>query len=101
MALLEYYKLDFGNPEVYTRRFLEGICQNLAASLRLQKDWTYEELYISLLELAAKTLHISKFVVYTEEEFIERIRTQYDRSQKKGYEISLFLTLIIKLVILV
>ncbi len=101
MALLEYYKLDYGNPEVYTRRFLEGICQNLAASLRLQKDWTYEELYISLLELAAKTLHISKFAIYTEEEFIERIRTQYERSQKKGYEISLFLTLIIKLVILV
>lgn len=101
MAFLEYYKLDYGNSEVYTRRFLEGVCQNLAANLRLQKDWTYEELYISLLELAAKTLRVSKFAVYTEEEFIDRIRSQYERSQKKGYEISLFLTLVIKLVILV
>ncbi len=99
MALLEYYKLDYGNPEVYTRRFLEGVCQNLAGSLKLQKDWTYEELYISLLELSAKTLHMSKFAVYTEEELINRIRLHYGRSQKKGFEISLFLTLIIKLVI--
>ncbi len=99
MALLEYYKLDYGNAEVYTRRFLEGVCQNLAGNLKLQKDWTYEELYISLLELSAKTLHISKFAVYTEEELINRIRLHYERSQKKGFEISLFLTLIIKLVI--
>lgn len=100
MAFLEYYKLDYGNAAVYTRRFLEGVCQNLASELRLNRDWTYEELYISLLELAAKTMHISKFAIYTEEEFINRIRTNYEKSQKKGYQVSLFLLLVIKLVIL-
>ncbi len=100
MAFLEYYKLDFGDAAVYTRRFLEGVCQNLANSLRLQKNWTYHELYLSLLELAAKTVHISKFAIYTEEELIKRIRENYEKSQKRGYEIELFLTLVIKLIIL-
>lgn len=100
MAFLEYYKLDYGNPLVYTRRFLEGVCQNLAGNLKLSRDWTYEELYISLLELAAKTLHVSKFAIYSEEEFINRIITNYDKSQKISYEIPLFQLLVIKLVIL-
>lgn len=100
MAFLEYYKLDYGNTEVYTRRFLEGVCQNLANSLRLQKNWTYHELYLSLLELAAKTVHVSKFAIYTEEELIQRIKENYEKSQRKGYEIELFLTLVIKLIIL-
>ena len=100
MAMLEYYKADYTNLSVNTRKFLEIVCPNLAVTLKLNKDWTYHELYISLLELCAKTLRILKYRIYTEENLITIIRDKYELVTKRGYQFPVFHMLIIKMIIL-
>ncbi len=100
MALLEYYKADYSDTSVNTRRFLESVCPGLAVTLKLNKDWTYTELYIALLELCAKSLRIPKYRIYTEEELISLIKEKYQLMTKKGYQFPIFHMLIIKMIIL-
>lgn len=100
MALLEYYKFDISNSAIYTRKFLEAVCPNLASSLKLSKDWTYHNLYIALLELCAKSLKISKYKIYTDLDLKNLIGEKYNRISKKGYEFPIFHELIIKMITL-
>ncbi len=97
MVLLEYYKLDYSNSDVYTRRFIEAVCPNLAISLKLNKDWTFHDLYIGLLELCAKNLRIPKYKVYTEEELSSLIKIKYQQMMEKEYTFPLFVELILKM----
>jgi NTE family protein len=100
MAFLEYYKLDYSNSQLYTRKFLENVCSNLATSLRLGKDWTYQELYISLIEICAKSLQIPKYKLYTVKQLIELIQKRYQRMMRKGYHFPLFHELVLKMMTL-
>jgi NTE family protein len=100
MALLEYYKLDYTNTSLNTRRFIESACPNLANTLKLTKDWTYSDLYISLLELCAKSLRIPKYRIYTEGELVDLIKEKYQLMTKKGYQFPIFHMLVIKSIIL-
>ncbi|MGB8453217.1 MAG: patatin-like phospholipase family protein [Anaerocolumna sp.] len=100
MAILEYYKLDYTNSSLNIRRFLESACPSLANTLKLTKDWTHSELYISLLELSAKSLRIPKYRIYTEVELVNLIREKYQIMTRKGYQFPVFHMLIIKSVIL-
>lgn len=100
MALLEYYKQDYTNSSLYNRKFLEGVCPGLASTLKLGKDWTYQDLYIALLELSAKSLRIPKYRIYTEGEIINIIREKYQLMLKRGYQFPIFHSLIIKMLIL-
>lgn len=98
MAFLEYYKLDYLNTKLLTRRFLEQVCSNLATSLRLGKEWTYLDLYISLVELCAKSLQIPKYKVYTVNQMLNMIQERYYRMMKKGYRFPLFHELVLKMI---
>lgn len=98
MAFLEYYRLDYTKSYIYTRLFIEGVCPGLAASMKLNKDWTYHDLYISLLELCAKSLRIQKYKVYTEEELRSLIIEKYRKVFEKGYSYPQFIELILKMV---
>lgn len=100
MALLEYYKQDYTNSSLYNRKFLESVCPGLANTLKLGKDWTYQDLYIALLELSAKSLRIPKYRIYTEGEIINIIREKYQLMLKRGYQFPIFHSLIIKMLIL-
>jgi len=100
MALLEYYKQDYTNSSLYNRKFLEGVYPGLASTLKLGKDWTYQDLYIALLELSAKSLRIPKYRIYTEGEIINIIREKYQLMLKRGYQFPIFHSLIIKMLIL-
>lgn len=97
MALLEYYKYDYTNSNIYTRKFLESICPAMATTLKLDKDWTYMDLYIGLLELCAKNLRISKYKVYTEEELNGLIREKYERMKTQAFKFPLFIELVLKM----
>ncbi len=98
MALLEYYKLNYEDLDIYTRLFLETVCPRLAATLKLKKEWTYQELYISLLELCAKAVMITKYKVYTEEQLLELVKIRYHRLKENGYRFPIFVELVLKMI---
>jgi NTE family protein len=96
MALIEYYKMEYTNFNIYTRKFIEAVCPNLAATLKLSKDWTYHSLYIGLLELGAKSLRIQKYKIYTEEELSFAIKDKY-KSMQTEIQFPIFIQLILKM----
>ncbi len=77
MALLEYFGESCDDPNIYTRKLFEKVFPSLAGELKLDKNWTYHELYLSLLELCAKNLRIQKYQIYTEEELKDTIQKRY------------------------
>ena len=98
MAFLEFYKQDYTKIHIYTRVFLEVVCPSLAVQLKLNKDWTYQELYISLLELCAKTLRIAKYKIYTEEELNQLVKAKYSQSTSLGKQYPIFVQLVLKMI---
>lgn len=97
MAFLEFYRLDYTKSYIYSRLFLEGVCPALAASLRLGKDWTYQDLYIALLELCAKNLKIQKYRVYTELELQSIIKERYGKYSDRTASFPQFIDLVLKM----
>lgn len=97
MALLEYYKQDYNLSILYIRRFMEVVCPSLAVTLNLKKEWTYKELYLSLLELCAKSLKLTKYRIYTEEELKAAVTIRYQHLSQKGYQFPVFHQLILKM----
>lgn len=100
MALLEYFKLDYTKTAVNKRHFLEAVLPNIAAVLKLEKDWTYEALYLSLLELSAKNLRIQKYMVYTIETLTEAVKIKCTAEYFETVNKDLFIALIMKLFLL-
>ena len=96
--LFEYYEVEYTNKNLYFRRFVETICPNLAKTIKLDKDWSYQDLYIKLLEICAKTLRIKKYEVYTEEELIILAKEKYKKLSAKGYPFKPFNELVIKMI---
>lgn len=70
--LCKYYKADV-KKETLTRNCIEIVFGAIAAELKLGKEWSYCELYISILEVAAKMLRIHKYTIYTIENFKDKI----------------------------
>lgn len=83
-AFMEYFKVEEEQGE-YQRKLFEIILPAIAAKLRLEKNWTYELLYLSMLEVAARRLKVSKYAVYTLEQLIELIQSK-GRKRKKEEE---------------
>lgn len=83
MAYHEYYKLDYSKEELFTRGILETILPLVAEELKLTKEWSYFDLYLALLELCAKYMHVQKYYIYTEEELVDRIKVKYELRKKK------------------
>lgn len=100
MALLEYYRLDYSKERTYHRNFIQQVCPKLAVTLKLNKDWNYEDLYLGLLELCAKSLKIQKYKVYTLEELETMILYKYKQDYENGHQHPIFQELILKLVTL-
>lgn len=97
MAFLEFYKLDYSHCSIYTRLFIEAVCPNLAVKLKLNKDWNYQDLYIALLELCAKSLRIQKYKVYTDEGLHSLIREKYQLISEEEKQFPMFIKLILKM----
>lgn len=100
MAWIEYFKEDYAAEELYDRKMFEVVLPGIAEKLGLPKTWNYTQLYISMLELSAKALKVLKYNIYTEEEFILEIQKNYERFENSMYETDLFLSLIIKTMVI-
>lgn len=71
-VLCGYYKIDT-NKNTLTRNYIELVLNAIAGDLKLGREWTYSELYISILEAAAKILKIQKYKIYTIDDFREEV----------------------------
>lgn len=98
MAFLEYYKLDYSNPKIYNRLFIESVCSLLASTLKLNKTWTYTELLIACIELSAKTVKIQKYNVYTREQILDNININYEKLKENEQSIALVPMLVLKMI---
>lgn len=95
---LEYYKLDFSNVNIMKRQMIESVCPAIANELKLDKNWTYQELYISMIELCAKNLRIQKYRVYLEDELLLIIKEKYKKVSEANIVFKPFIELILKLI---
>lgn len=91
--LVESYKLD-KNPDLAARNYLEVILPAIAADLKLGKEWTYSELYVTMLEATAKMLRVQKYNIYTVETLLEEVKKRAGRI-KEMKEIPAFVLIIL------
>ena len=59
------------------RIYTEQVFPFLAQRMKLKKDWTYKELYLSFLEDTARSFRISRFHIYTSAELKQKINEKY------------------------
>lgn len=71
--LMEVFKLN-AEPKQYIRKLTEIILPVIADELQLSRDWNYRELYLSMLEAAARICRIQKYKIYTLEELQNKVR---------------------------
>jgi len=73
--LLESYKLE-QETGLALRNLVEVILPLMAVELKLGKDWTYESLYLTMLEAAAKFFKVPKYRIYTVEDLLDTVRSK-------------------------
>ena len=71
----EAYKLD-KDPVLLHRNLFEVILPVIASELKLEKCWTYDELYLTMMEATAKLFRVQKYKIYTDTELLELIRSR-------------------------
>ena len=59
------------------RIYTEQVFPFLAQRMKLKKNWTYKELYLSFLEDTARSFRISRFHIYTPVELKQKINEKY------------------------
>lgn len=59
------------------RVYTELVFPYLAQRMKLKKNWTYKELYLSFLEDTARSFRISRFHIYTPAELKHKINEKY------------------------
>ena len=67
--------------ECFYRGLLEVILPSIASQLKLDKRWNYKDLYVAMLEVAAKSLRVKKYETYTITSLRQEIIRKYN---KKG-----------------
>lgn len=96
MLLIEYFAGDYTNPDIYTRQIFELALPAAANLLKLNKKWTYKELYLSMLELCAKYLRVSKYKIYKEKELLNLVKSKYYSRTEKRKRSQEFVEIIMK-----
>lgn len=95
IMLCEYYKFDT-KVETLTRNCVENVFPAIAVELKLGKEWTYCELYMSMLEVAAKIMRVQKYKTYTIEELKETILNKLAARSESMLELPIFIQAILK-----
>lgn len=81
--LLSAYKSDLIDASCQIRGLIESVYPSIALELKLEKDWNYQTLYLSMMEATAKILRIQKYKIYTVDEMKKEI---VERVSKEGYD---------------
>lgn len=91
--LADVYKLDNCKSR-QVRNLTEIVLPVIADEMKLSKEWSYKELYLSMLEAAAKLCRIQKYKIYTLEELQKKVKDKLQGLQ--GEEIPAFIQIISK-----
>lgn len=83
LYLAEEFKLDTGEKR-RLRNLTEIILPVIAEELKLPKDWSYRELYLSMLEAAARLCRIRKYKIYTLKELQDRVKEKLQKLKGQG-----------------
>ena len=93
MYLADVYKLELQeNREV--RNLTEIILPVIAEEMKLSKEWSYRELYLSILEATAKICRIQKYRIYTLCQLQDKVRERL--LSLEGQEFPAFVQIISK-----
>lgn len=92
-AVMEAYHAG-ADTDRWIRRLTELIAPAAALELKLSAGWNYRDLYLAILEAAAKIYRIPKYQIYTEEELKDRIVSR--AAQGDGSVLPAFVRLILK-----
>ncbi len=77
------YHLELEDGASPYRDILEKLLPAVASELKLEKNWSYQELYLAMLEASAKLLRVQKYKIYTEKELFEEIQRKWEGLEKK------------------
>lgn len=75
---IAWCKLEVTEESLYCRKMFEIVYPVLAAEWNLEKNWTYQNLYIAMLEYGARYFRIPKYNIYTEEELLTLVKESWD-----------------------
>lgn len=91
-------KMENISGGLFLRKCLEDAYPQLATYLKLEKNWSYKELYYAILEHCAKKVRLRKYKIYTEREFCKALnmhmKEQYHRDEKPDNIMELALSVI-------
>lgn len=91
--LTDVYKLELQESRE-VRNLTEVILPVIAEEMKLSKDWSYRELYLSILEATAKICRIQKYKIYTLQELQDKVREKLFSFE--GEELPAFVQIISK-----
>ena len=91
--LADVYKLEVQESRA-VRNLTEIILPVIAEEMKLSKEWSYRELYLSILEATAKICRIQKYKIYTLQELQDRVREKL--LSLEGEELPAFVQIISK-----
>lgn len=91
--LADVYKLELQESRE-VRNLTEVILPVIAEEMKLSKDWSYKELYLSILEATAKICRIQKYKIYTLQELQDKVREKL--LTLEGEELPAFVQIISK-----
>ncbi len=92
--ILFEYDIDIDKHESVEKAILDTFVYDLAKKLSLKKTFSYEKLYISLLEYTADYFKMDRFKVYTFEEFENLILDEYNKIKPKDELVDLTMNLV-------
>ena len=91
--LADVYKLELQESRA-VRNLTEIILPVIAEEMKLSKEWSYRELYLSILEATAKICRIQKYKIYTLQELQDKVREKLPSLE--GEELPAFVQIISK-----
>ncbi len=92
--ILFEYGVDMNKHESVEKSILDSFVYDLAKKLGLKKTFSYEKLYITLLEYAAEYFKLERFKVYTLEEIQSLLLIEYNKNKPKDELVNLAMNLI-------
>ena len=91
--LADVYKFELQESRA-VRNLTEIILPVIAEEMKLSKEWSYRELYLSILEATAKICRIQKYKIYTLQELQDKVREKLPSLE--GEELPAFVQIISK-----
>ncbi len=88
------YDIDMEKYESIEKAIISELVYDLAKKLDLKKSFSYEKLYISIIEYAANYLEIERFKPYKFDEFEKLILDNYDKEKCQDRMVHLAINLI-------